>query len=430
MFSHLFCREYRGDRKVHRYGGPKVFSNPFAVDETHIGRRALVQGFNGAARGERYAESAFVCLELADSIQGGMWVGDEDGTVHYLTEKSSDCKELVFNTKFTNPGGQGVYSMCSLSCGVLAVGSGNRSVDVYFVGEKEAALGAHLKCFEGTVKFIRGIANCPTAFLAGSRGGDIKLRDIRLGTGSNGLSWHINSSRANSVTGLAVSSDSLIFAAAAQGFVSLWDLRKQSKQPLQTILQAGNRGISCLNFDPSGSHLALNHVKGNPMVCRWMAAASTNVRTMSPSTYKCNSFFVMNSFSPCGNFLASGSSDAAIYIWDLKTALQTPLMILQGHTSEVSSVIWDSRNFERIVSISDNEIITWKVNLLQAIKRKEINNGMRIEPSCQLKLLHRAKPSQFEFIIQNKKVLLKRPRTLEDFWDKQNKKKQENIVPK
>jgi len=66
---------------------------------------------------------------------------------------------------------------------------------------------------------------------------------------------------------------------------------------------------------------------------------SASPTRLSCPTYRCASFYVKLDTSPCGRYVASGSTDGGVYIWDLEEMSHPPL-ILDWHALEVTAVAW------------------------------------------------------------------------------------------
>lgn len=80
------------------------------------------------------------------------------------------------------------------------------------------------------------------------------------------------------------------------------------------------------------------------------------------SGHQNSTFYVKSSLSPDDQFLVSGSSDEAAYIWKVSTP-SCPPTVLQGHSQEVTSVCWCPADFTKIATCSDdNTLKLWRLN--------------------------------------------------------------------
>lgn len=79
-----------------------------------------------------------------------------------------------------------------------------------------------------------------------------------------------------------------------------------------------------------------------------------------------SSFYVRADQSPCGQFVACGSTDGQLHVWDLsdESALfRKPIVSLTGHEQEVNGVHWHPRDLGRIMSCSDDgTVVAWSVD--------------------------------------------------------------------
>ncbi|MEE0917046.1 MAG: TIR domain-containing protein, partial [Bacteroidales bacterium] len=79
----------------------------------------------------------------------------------------------------------------------------------------------------------------------------------------------------------------------------------------------------------------------------------TCIKTLTGHNYSVNSV----SWSPDGKYLASGSSDNTVIIWDAKSGQS--LKILKGHSSKVWSVCWSPDGKYLASGSYDNTVIIW-----------------------------------------------------------------------
>lgn len=82
-----------------------------------------------------------------------------------------------------------------------------------------------------------------------------------------------------------------------------------------------------------------------------------------------NSNFIKSSLSPCGSYILTGSSDSNAYIYstDVNSHLKSvrkhmPVIVLKGHTGEVTTVDWNPFDPNQICTCADdNTIRVWNV---------------------------------------------------------------------
>ncbi|KAJ1569884.1 hypothetical protein HK096_011061 [Nowakowskiella sp. JEL0078] len=169
----------------------------------------------------------------------------------------------------------------------------------------------------------------------------------------------------NSVTSLLFArhqKNILASSGSSDGLIKYWDLRYANKSSLrakpdpvaQTMPMPGvvrQHGISSIATDSDGTRLVAlsrdsgiyeysSHSLGSPLqVLRW-------------PTQRCDSFYLRVTLSPDARFVACGSSDSNIYVWEFGGA-PAPI-ILQVHEGEVSAVTWNKATEKQMASCSDD----------------------------------------------------------------------------
>uniref|UniRef100_A0A8C7ZAF0 Denticleless E3 ubiquitin protein ligase homolog (Drosophila) n=1 Tax=Oryzias sinensis TaxID=183150 RepID=A0A8C7ZAF0_9TELE len=163
----------------------------------------------------------------------------------------------------------------------------------------------------------------------------------------------------------------LISAGAVDGVIKMWDLRKNyvahrhEPLPLQTYPYAGSctrmrLGYSGLVLDSSRSNVMCNCTDDSIYMFNVCGVKRTPVAVFSG--HQNSSFYVKSSISPDDQFLASGSSDNHAYMWKISDP-QHPPMMLQGHSEEVTSVVWCPTDFTKIASCSDDHTVRiWRLH--------------------------------------------------------------------
>uniref|UniRef100_A0A672HFV8 Denticleless E3 ubiquitin protein ligase homolog (Drosophila) n=1 Tax=Salarias fasciatus TaxID=181472 RepID=A0A672HFV8_SALFA len=125
----------------------------------------------------------------------------------------------------------------------------------------------------------------------------------------------------------------------------------QDPVPLQMYPYPG----SCMRTRLGYSGLALDSSRSNVM-CN---CTDDNIYMFNRPPN--SSFYVKSSLSPDDQFLASGSSNKHIHLEDLRPS--HPPVILQGHSEEVTSVVWCPSDFTKIASCSDDHTVRiWRLH--------------------------------------------------------------------
>ncbi|ESP02282.1 hypothetical protein LOTGIDRAFT_138584 [Lottia gigantea] len=237
-----------------------------------------------------------------------------------------------------------------------------------------------LETFKGHTSSIRSVAfrKFDDSVLAtGSRDGHIMLWDKRLNHKDGAIPAYntiknahvISSAKQKKKNRLGPALDSqqsvtvvtfqdenlLISAGAVDGFIKVWDLRKNytniSTEPMSRYVfpYSGNcqrrHGYSCLTLDSYNSTLYASCTDDVIYVYDVITYNQQPVKTIRG--HKNTTFYIKTSLSPDNKFLLSGSSDEMAYIWQVDKTNNSPV-ILKGHNAEVTSVAWCPHDMTKV----------------------------------------------------------------------------------
>jgi len=125
--------------------------------------------------------------------------------------------------------------------------------------------------------------------------------------------------------------------------------------------------VESVSFSPDGKFIASGSWDG--MVCLWDVSSGKEIRRMEGHTGWVESV----SFSPDGKFIASGSSDGMVRLWDVSIGRE--IMRMKGHAGSVRSVSF-SPDGKFIASGSwDGMVCLWDVSSGKEIRRMEGHTG-------------------------------------------------------
>ncbi|KAJ3176225.1 hypothetical protein HDU87_005440 [Geranomyces variabilis] len=168
--------------------------------------------------------------------------------------------------------------------------------------------------------------------------------------------------------------DSLLASSgAADGLIKMWDmrntttyLRQAAPQPFASSapLPGARRahGFSSFTLNSDGSRLYAS-CTDNHIYEFEAGRLGEPVQRFSAADYRCDTFYIKTSLSPDERFIASGSSDNGLYIWELGHPEKPPL-VLRGHTGEVTGVSWNRTDLGMLASCSDDASVRiWNVDM-------------------------------------------------------------------
>jgi len=160
---------------------------------------------------------------------------------------------------------------------------------------------------------------------------------------------------------------------AAAGMVSqifIWDI---ATGKLNYMLDSTHASIDIrtIAFDPLGEHLAAGSGKNNRNniqlweitgVKRSLGEHKVAAGRLKRTTFKGHTGTVLSiAFAPTGNYLASGSRDRTVRLWDVASGAR--LLVLHGFMGNVNSISWKqtAKDLLLITGSDDIAVRCWKI---------------------------------------------------------------------
>ncbi|XP_012667311.1 denticleless protein homolog isoform X2 [Otolemur garnettii] len=335
-------------------------------------------------------------LRSAPNMEHILAVANEEGFVRLYNTESQTCRKKCFKEWMAH--WNAVFDLAWVPGELkLVTAAGDQTAKFWDV--KAGELIGTCKGHQCSLKSVAFSKFEKAVFCTGGRDGNIMVWDTRCNKKDgfyrqvNQISGAHNTSdkqtpskpkKKQNSKGLAPSVDfqqsvtvvlfqdenTLVSAGAVDGIIKVWDLRKNytayRQEPIaaKSFLYPGSStrklGYSSLILDSTGSTLFANCTDDNIYMFNMTGLKTSPVAIFNG--HQNSTFYVKSSLSPDDQFLVSGSSDEAAYIWKVSTPWHPPTVLL-GHSQEVTSVCWCPSDFTKIATCSDdNTLKIWRLN--------------------------------------------------------------------
>ncbi|KAJ3052975.1 hypothetical protein HK097_005284 [Rhizophlyctis rosea] len=320
-------------------------------------------------------------------------IADEDGAVGLIDGKHDNTWEEGHKRVEWNAHENAIFDIAWTADDThLVTASGDQTARVWNVETRKV-----VKIFRGhgcSIKSVTGHAQNPHIFATAGRDGRIMIWDTRsfaqtledgmeylspyakiadahvnaLGAPSKKLragrpSWGNQPHGVTAVKFMGHGQDvKLVSSGAADGKIKIWDMRYiTQRHPTpsdSTSSIKGKRlhGFSSFSLNSSGSRLYAASTDHNVYEFH-TSNLSLPARQLPPAAqYRCRSFYVKTAVSPDDRFVASGSSNGGLYMWEIDD-LKKPPLLLNGHEGEVTTLSWCAKDPELLASCADDMTI-------------------------------------------------------------------------
>ncbi|KAJ3176921.1 hypothetical protein HK101_010336 [Irineochytrium annulatum] len=348
-------------------------------------------------------------------------VADEAGSVGVIDTNSDNRAETEESPRFSFDAHENaIFDLCWTSDDRFMVTvSGDQTGKLWDVETQTC-----VNVFQGHTCSVKSIANNPAdpnVFATASRDGSIMTWDVRCTGYKLGTEYHQkpvdvikdahshhkpapkskkkdqkkDSPPTHGVTAvrfLTRSTNQLASAGAADGLIKFWDIRSRSwhrhqevskpfavSSPVNSSLR--DYGFSSLTLNNCGSRIYATCADSSVHEYNTLNL-SQPTRTLSSSTLRISSFYVRACISPDDRFLACGSTDYGVHVWDLHGPSEVPV-ILNAHGGEVTGTSWSKTLVDGIgelASCSDDltvRVWRWRPNFEEEVEDDAALRHMR-----------------------------------------------------
>ncbi|KAL4724047.1 hypothetical protein ACLX1H_008652 [Fusarium chlamydosporum] len=137
--------------------------------------------------------------------------------------------------------------------------------------------------------------------------------------------------------------------------------------------------VTCTNFSPDGKRIAAG---GNKAASIFDVRTGLILREFSHSSDEEVMYVDIVCFSPDGNYLATGSEDYSVRIWDIESGEQK---VLSGHQNSITAVCYVPDGETLISCGYDNKVRLWNTqtgSVISSLNLPDAPTSVSVSPDC------------------------------------------------